>query len=158
MLQSGGSFTVGNPSASAGRSATAFLCTVNEQAGESRLAFQSTGTAPSYFTGNVGIGSQSASSTLQVHGVLTVSAGSAAAPALTISGDPNTGIFQAPASANTLSVTTDGVERMRVKATGAVRFVPLSADPGTADAGDVYYNSSTNKLRVYDGSSWVDLN
>jgi hypothetical protein len=37
-----------------------------------------------------------------------------------------------------------------------VRFVPLSADPAGAETGDVYYNSSTNKLRVYNGA-WVDL-
>ena len=54
--------------------------------------------------------------------------------------------------------TSGGAERVRVKATGAVRFVPLSADPSTGnEAGDVYYNSSTNKLRVYNGTSWVDL-
>ena len=49
-------------------------------------------------------------------------------------------------------------ERVRVKSTGQVRFVPLAADPAGAEAGDVYYNSGTNKLRLYDGSSWVDLN
>ena len=54
--------------------------------------------------------------------------------------------------------TSGGAERVRVKANGAVRFVPLSADPSTGnEAGDVYYNSSTNKLRVYNGTSWVDL-
>ena len=54
--------------------------------------------------------------------------------------------------------TAGGAERVRVKATGAVRFVPLSADPSTGnEAGDVYYNSSTNKLRVYNGTSWIDL-
>jgi len=54
--------------------------------------------------------------------------------------------------------TAGGAERVRVKATGAVRFVPLSADPSTGnEAGDVYYNSTTNKLRVYNGTSWVDL-
>jgi hypothetical protein len=54
--------------------------------------------------------------------------------------------------------TSGGAERLRVKATGAVRFVPLSADPSTGnEAGDVYYNSTTNKLRVYNGTSWVDL-
>jgi hypothetical protein len=45
---------------------------------------------------------------------------------------------------------------LRIKSNGQVRFVPLSADPSGAESGDVYYNSSTNKLRVYNGS-WVDL-
>ena len=33
---------------------------------------------------------------------------------------------------------------------------PLGADP-TGVAGKIYYNSSSNKLRLYDGSAWVDL-
>ena len=47
--------------------------------------------------------------------------------------------------------------RAVIKSTGQVRFVPLVADPAGAEAGDVYYNSSTNKLRVYNGTAWVDL-
>jgi hypothetical protein len=39
---------------------------------------------------------------------------------------------------------------------GAVNFTPIST-PATAAAGDVYYDSSTNKLRCYDGTSWNDL-
>ena len=48
-------------------------------------------------------------------------------------------------------------ERVRVKSTGQVRFVPLAADPSGAEAGDVYYNSSSNKLKCYNGSTWNDL-
>jgi hypothetical protein len=51
---------------------------------------------------------------------------------------------------------TNNTERARIKSTGQLRFVPLSADPSGAETGDVYYNSSTNKLRVYNGA-WVDL-
>jgi hypothetical protein len=54
--------------------------------------------------------------------------------------------------------TGAAVERLRLKSTGQVRFQPLAADPAGAEAGDVYYNSGTNKLKVYDGSTWVDLN
>jgi hypothetical protein len=50
-----------------------------------------------------------------------------------------------------------GTERFSFKAGGQVRFQPLSADPAGAEAGDVYYNSSDNKLKVYNGTSWVDL-
>ena len=45
----------------------------------------------------------------------------------------------------------------RVKRNGAVRFVPLASDPASGEAGDVYYNSTDNKLRVYNGTSWIDL-
>lgn len=47
--------------------------------------------------------------------------------------------------------------RVDIKSTGQVRFMPLAADPSGAEAGDVYYNSSDNKLKVYNGSSWVNL-
>jgi hypothetical protein len=40
--------------------------------------------------------------------------------------------------------------------TGAIRFTPIST-PASALAGDVYYDSSTNKLRCYDGTNWNDL-
>ena len=90
-------------------------------------------------------------------GQLQVTAGSVSACGVAFSGDGNTGLAQI-GGADTASLVTAGVERMRVKSTGSVRFVPLSADPSSGnDAGDVYYNSSTNKLRVYNGTSWVDL-
>jgi hypothetical protein len=50
-----------------------------------------------------------------------------------------------------------GTTRAYVKDTGAVNFVPLAADPSPAASGDVYYNSSTNKLRCYNGTTWNDL-
>jgi hypothetical protein len=51
---------------------------------------------------------------------------------------------------------TNGAQRLVVKLHGQIRFCPLSADPSGPEAGDVYYNSTTNKLRVYNGA-WVDL-
>jgi hypothetical protein len=53
--------------------------------------------------------------------------------------------------------TGNTVERLTLKSGGQLRFVPLAADPGGAEAGDVYYNSGDNKLKVYNGSSWVNL-
>lgn len=54
-------------------------------------------------------------------------------------------------------IGTGNAERMRVKASGAINFKPRATDPANGDAGDVYYNSSTNKLRVHTGTSWIDL-
>ena len=48
-------------------------------------------------------------------------------------------------------------ERLRLKETGQLRFVPLAADPAGAEAGDVYYNSTSNKLKCYNGTTWNDL-
>lgn len=47
--------------------------------------------------------------------------------------------------------------RVRVKSTGVFRFVPLPYDPATGEAGDVYYSSTANKLRVHNGTSWINL-
>ena len=60
-------------------------------------------------------------------------------------------------STNPIALLTNGAERARIKSNGQVRFIPLAADPAGAEAGDVYYNSGDNKLKVYDGTSWVNL-
>jgi len=63
-------------------------------------------------------------------------------------------------SVGSLTLSTGGsggTERVRIKATGQVRFVPLAADPAGAEAGDVYYNSTSNKLKCYNGTTWNDL-
>ena len=52
---------------------------------------------------------------------------------------------------------SNNVERVRIKPTGQVRFFPLAADPAGAETGDVYYNSTSNKLKCYNGTSWNDL-
>jgi hypothetical protein len=63
-------------------------------------------------------GAASVGTTLGVTGVSTFAAGTAALPALTTTGDTNTGIFY-PA-ADTFAVTTGGSERYRVDASGNV--------------------------------------
>ena len=40
---------------------------------------------------------------------------------------------------------------------GAYPFEPLDVDPDDAEPGRVYYNTSTNKARIYNGTSWADL-
>jgi hypothetical protein len=77
-----------------------------------------TGTASININGTVGAttASTGAFTTLSATGVTTVQAGTAAAPAITTSGDTNTGIFF-PA-ADTIAFTEGGVERMRIDSAG----------------------------------------
>jgi len=57
---------------------------------------------------------------------------------------------------NTLfGTTTDAGQRVQIDS--SLRLVPTSTVP-TASAGAMYYDSATNKLKLYDGTSWVDLN
>jgi hypothetical protein len=93
-----------------------------------------TGTASININGTVGAttASTGAFTTLSATGVTTVQAGTAAAPAITTSGDTNTGIYF-PA-ADTIAFTEGGVESMRVSSTGGLS-VGTTSDPG---AGAIY--------------------
>lgn len=74
-----------------------------------------------------------------------------------VSGTP--GASSAPGSihfSTCPSGSTTVVKRLTVKDSGPVRFLPQTA-PGTAQAGDVYYDSATNKLRCHNGTTWNDL-
>ena len=99
-----------------------------------------TGTASININGTVGATTPStgAFTTLSASGVATFSAGSAAAPAITTSGDTNNGIFF-PA-ADVTAITTAGSERMRIDSSGNVGI-------GTS--------SPSSKLEVYDATSAV---
>jgi hypothetical protein len=66
--------------------------------------------------------STGAFTTLRATGVVTIPAGTATAPSVTISGDTNTGLAQT-GGADSLSIVTGGVERLRVGADGATRSV-----------------------------------
>jgi hypothetical protein len=52
--------------------------------------------------------------------------------------------------------TGGNTEKIRMHANGGLKFVGQSAAP-TAEAGTVYYDTDDNKLKVYNGTTWVDL-
>lgn len=56
-----------------------------------------------------------------------------------------------------LGLASNNTVRAKIQINGAVNFVPLASDPAGSVAGDTYYNSTTNKLRCYNGTSWNDL-
>ena len=55
-----------------------------------------------------------------------------------------------------VQLIANGDTTLTAKSTGAINFKSYASAPVGA-AGDVYYDSSTNKLRCYNGSSWNDL-
>jgi len=67
------------------------------------------------------------------------------------------GLVITTATTSPIRLRTNSVERVRIKSTGQMRFVPLASDPSGAEAGDVYYNSTTNKLKVYNGTAWETI-
>ncbi len=44
--------------------------------------------------------------------------------------------------------------RVKIKKEGQVNFAPLAADPATPEEGDVYFNSVSHKLKLYNGTGW----
>jgi hypothetical protein len=56
---------------------------------------------------------------------------------------------------NVLINTTDAGQRLQIN--DSLRLVPTSTVP-TASAGAMYYDNATNKLKLYDGTTWVNLN
>lgn len=116
--------------------------------------------SPSYFAGNLGIGTASTA-----NAKVSISSGThnleldvISATSYVTSFD-RVGLTWKDLQIRGLDVilTSNGGERARVKSTGQVRFVPLAAAPSGAENGDVYYDSTTNKLRVYAGGVWTDL-
>lgn len=113
--------------------------------------FQAASTARNYFAGNVGIGRAAPASALDVNGVVTVAAGSVTAPAVTASGDSNTGLYF-PAADN-VALTTAGVNRLNVNSSGRV-----TVGGGTTTARalfDVFQNASFGSDHLCVGSGNV---
>lgn len=85
---------------------------------------------------------------------LRIADGTFGAPSLTFSNALTSGLYLS--GPNNFSATVAGLPSLTFKATGAARFTP-QVQPATAELGDVYYDSGTNKLKVYDGA-WTNLN
>lgn len=73
-----------------------------------------------------------------------------------VAGTPGASDMPTNVIVQTAGATGGLANRMVVKWTGAVNFIPTTT-PASAAAGDVYYDSGTNKLRCYNGTIWNDL-
>jgi len=123
-----------------------------------------TGTASININGTVGATTPAAGAftTVSATGVTTVQAGTAAAPAITTSGDTNTGIFF-PA-ADTIAFAEGGAEAMRIDSSGRILVGLTSANtsganfqvsqgitfPATQSA-----SSDANTLDDYEEGTWT---
>lgn len=66
----------------------------------------------------------------------------------------------APVSGKALAIASSAtgvtaIVRMRVKPNGAINYVPI-AEPSSPSEGDTYMDSTSHKLRTYDGTAWQD--
>jgi len=114
-------------------------------------------------TGNIGIGSTSPTQTVDINGVVAVSAGSTSAPSITPTGDSNTGIFFP--SADTIAFAEGGAEAARIDSSGRLLLGTSTARTdltnGNAPAVQIEKDSTTsgillsairNSNDVYSGS------
>ncbi|NNF34619.1 MAG: hypothetical protein HKN68_10945 [Saprospiraceae bacterium] len=54
-----------------------------------------------------------------------------------------------------VGINTDNPER-DLHITDVLRLEPRASEPSNPKKGDIYFSSTTNKLRVYDGTQWQD--
>ncbi len=94
-----------------------------------------------------------------------LSLGSAGTPSLKFTGDPNTGIFSP--GADQLSISTGGVDRLRVASTGdvvlsATGYLDLPTGttaerPGSPNSGMIRFNSTLGQFEGYNGTAWSSV-
>ena len=112
----------------------------NIASGTGRWNFYANGTADNYFAGQVQLG-----------------AGTVSAPALSTTGDTNTGIFF-PA-ADTIAFAEGGVEAMRINSSGNVGIGTSSPGSLLTVNGDLAFNSGYGSAAVaYGCRAWVNFN
>jgi hypothetical protein len=103
--------------------------------------------------GVVNTAAETIATTLAVTGVTTVQAGTAALPAITTTGDTNTGIFF-PA-ADTVAVSTGGTERFRINSSGNVLVGTPTAPSGVSADKFFLLTAGTSTLGAANASGYI---
>ena len=90
--------------------------------------------------------------------------GTQSLPAITFSGDPDSGIYNL--GGNDVGIVAGGTRRLRINATRIdcdnVSFLShpvksTTGDPTGQQNGDVYVNTADNKMRLYADGAWRDI-
>jgi hypothetical protein len=143
----------------------------NIAAGTGRFNFYAAGSAPNYFAGTTLVGKTVNDNTttgvvLDNTGVVSiVRSGNLPLLLNRLTSDgvildfrkDSTTIGSISVVSSSIQLNTNAVARLSIKQNGQTRFIPLASAPAGAENGDVYYNSTTNKLQVYAAGAWVDL-
>jgi hypothetical protein len=120
--------------------------------------------------GNLLLGGGDAASPIpQTLSLQSVTGSANAAGALfTIDGSRSTGTanggdirFRTTKPSVTPSSTLNSLDEvLRIKSSGSILFSPIAAAPSSPETGDVYFNSTVNRLRFYDASNarWNNIN
>jgi len=102
--------------------------------------------------GNVGVGLTAPTNTLHARGSFRVDTNGATDSVALSSGGAGLAYFGST-TATALALLTNGTERLRVKTSGGVVFVPMGA-PASPQEGEVYYDSTAKKHYGWNGTSW----
>jgi hypothetical protein len=137
----------------------------NIASGTNRWNLYMAGTAANYMAGKLSIGTTISNEALTIFKtdrpylqICSSTTGTASSDGFFIGFGTAAGRVQIRnKEAQTIDIMTGDITRIEVKDTGQMRFVPLASDPLGAQSGDVYYNSTTNKLKVYNGTTWETI-
>lgn len=78
-------------------------------------------------------------------------------PSLKLNGSSNGNAILSADGTGSVVLNAPTAGRHSLSGGKGVLFPTLSADPSSPSAGQVYYNTTTHKLKCYDGTSWNDL-